>query len=472
MTSIRVLFALAVYFISGYAVLSFVPRTVRPGLPPLTMAALCFVLGLGAVTLQMFLYSLAGLYYGALNVSVPWLALGAFAFARARKEERAQPCAGGCCALRETGIIGAALLVIILSQVCYAFIHALAVPITGWDAVQTWFFKATAFFADGRVKASFFSWDELVHPGYPLLVPLSGTWIYVALGKVSDQAARILYPLQFISLLVIFHYVLKRVSSARLALVFTAMLSLTPIIMVHAGGLSEKIGGLYSGDYVGYADLILTVYFLAAGGFLHLYAKERTDGFLILTALSLGLAAWTKDEGLIFMIIGVATTCGLLLSQRRGARPIITFVLIVAATALPWQFYKTGLSMAAHQDARISLSYALEKLHRLPVILAFFKFIMFQKTPLFNFTWYLFILAAVLNWRGFSRRPLALLYILLFAQFAAYVLVYMITVLDLNFHLATSCDRLVMQLTPLCLLITAINLKEFLSIGAESEQIP
>jgi len=465
MMLIRLLFAIAILYISGFVILYSAMRRDWGAFGPLATAGVCLLLGLGAVTLQMFLYSMMGLGYGPALVSFPWLVFGATTAVRAWKMRPASPGTGPLLSLDGAGALGVFLLVIILSQVVYAFIHALTVPMMEWDAVRTWFFKSTAFFIDGRVSATVFKWDDLVHPDYPLLVSLSGTWVYEAMGGIFDQAVRVLYPLQFISLLAIFHFVVKRSSNSLCALLFTAMLSVTPVLMVHAGGVEAKVGGLHSGDYVGCADLPLAAYMLASASALYLYAKERSTGFLILAALFLGFGAWTKNEGQTFLIIGGLVGCYLALAEGRGARPFIAFVVIAIALALPWQIYKLNLNITAHEDARISVAYAIKGISRLPRIFAFFKLIMFEKTPLFNFTWYLYVLGALLNWRGFFRRPLVYLNILLFGQFAAYVFAYMVTVLDLNFHLATSCERLVLQLVPLAMLITALNFKEFLSIG-------
>ena len=82
---------------------------------------------------------------------------------------------------------------------------------------------------------------------------------------------------------------------------------------------------------------------------------------------------------------------------------------------------------------------------------------MFFNTALYNFTWYGYLLTSLTNWRGIIRRPLIFLHIMLFVQLGIYVLTYVITPHDLQWHISTSLDRLLLHLIPLAILITAIN---------------
>ncbi|MEO0249584.1 MAG: hypothetical protein ABIN58_08615, partial [candidate division WOR-3 bacterium] len=162
----------------------------------------------------------------------------------------------------------------ILSQVLYSFAYALTMPLSGWDAWFIWFVKAGAFFMDGGVEASFLTSPVYAqdHPDYPLLIPLAISWLYTAAGAAEEQAGKAIYPLQFAALLAIFHYGVARYAGKKTGLLFAALVSITPLVLVHAAGFPVQIDPSYAvKDSAGYADLAIAIYFLAAGLFIFIY---------------------------------------------------------------------------------------------------------------------------------------------------------------------------------------------------------
>ncbi len=458
------LFALAFFFLSGRLLMHFVDRNNELEAGPFVKGALAFMLGLGCISLEMFFYSLARIPYGILYIAAPWAALSALMLPAFIKNPRSSK-GGFKLFFSGAGFGGLFFLLIIFSQVIYAFLYGIIPPISSWDAYQTWFFKANVFFKDRGVVASFFD-IPLVHPDYPLLIPLSAAWVYTCLGYINDVLVRAIYPLQYVSLLLIFYYLVKRTSSVRTALVFSALLSITPIIMVHGAGLPVRIGELYTGDFVGYADLALSIYFLAAAGFFYLYVIEETKPQLFLTALFLGLGAWTKDEGFVFALLGGLMVLGHMALTRKTSKTgwvtFLFFIGILSLVAGPWVIYKSILRIPGEYDRSVGPATFINNLNRLPAIFSFIGFILFKKVSLYNFTWYAYVVSNIVRWRKAFRRPLLYLNLIVAAQISVYVFVFIITYLDLDFHLKTSVDRLAMQLTPLAMFIVAANLSGFL----------
>ncbi len=452
--------AIAFFFISGRVLVHFIDREDELGLGLFQGAAISFMLGLGAISLQMFIYSVISIPFNIPYIIAPWVPLSAYALLSGKaikpsKRERND-------FLSEAGFVGIFLLAVIASQVIYAFLYGPMPTISAWDSFQTWFFKANAFFKDKGVTASFFN-IPLAHPDYPLLIPLSAAWVYTCLGHINDELVRVIYPLQYLSLLIIFYYLVKKAASTRSGLLFTALLSITPILMVHAAGLPVRVGELYTEDFVGYADLALSAYFVAAGGFFYLYVIEGKTAQLVLTALFLGLGAWTKDEGFVFALLGGAVFIAHLISS--GKTPFkkgLSFALILAAVMGPWVIYKMVLKIPGEYERSVTLSTFTSNLKRLPAIFRFMKFILFEKVALYNFTWYAYVAANIVNWRGAFRRPLLFVNMIIIGQISVYIFIYIITFLDLDFHLKTSFDRLALQLVPLAIFTVAINLSRFI----------
>lgn len=455
------LLAIGVFFLSGYIVLGFIPiKGLKIGWT--ARLGLSFMLGLGAVSLELLAYSVFSVPYTLLTVVIPWAALALLFLLLPPKREAFLGLGGSAGFWKGLGPMDVLLLFVIASQVLYSFSYALLFPITGWDSWQTWFFKARVFFIDGGLKKDFFLTNDLIHADYPLLIPLSVTWVYVAVGRVNEIMARLIYPLQYVSLLAVFYYLVRTATSRRNALLFTAMLSLTHIIMRHAADFPIKIAGVPTLDFVGYADLALCAYFVFAAGFFYLYMKEEKAAYLALASLFLGLGAWTKDEGIAFAVFGSALIAAHIATGRRRASGFFILILMLAITAGPWLLYKWALHIPQENRGELTAGNALAHLGLIPTVLKSFRFVMFENIWAVNFIWYLYPATILLNWRCFFSKPLIFLNIMLFLQFSVYILVYITSSIDLTVHIATSIERVVMHLIPLAMFISAVNLGAFL----------
>lgn len=450
--------AVFVFISSGLAVLKIIEWHSPIGLGFFAKTALSFMLGLGVISLQLFLYSLSGVPFGFIQVALPWLIVLPALFIR--QFGKGPVILAFKFGLSRPGLFEAALISMILVQVVYVFAFIFTLPITRWDAFLIWFLKAKAFYLDGGVNSAFFFNGSFAysHHDYPLLLPLSITWIYTALGGADDTLAKVIYPLAYLSLLSIFHFTLKDFASKRAALLFTALLSLTPIVLVHSAGFLLKIGPLNSGDFVGYADIILSVYFLGAGSFLYLYSLKGDKRYLVLSALFLAMGAWTKNEGLPFAGLGflaiAVNTAG---GDRKWALRALAFA-IIAAFNLPWAVYKKAYGLHSEYTGNITAAVIGANLGRLKLIFGRSAEYLFLTPSLFSFAWYAYFASLTVNLRANMKKPLATLNALVLLQFSTYVFVYVITPLDLEWHLGTSLERLLLHLLPLSMLIAAVNI--------------
>lgn len=464
MELMRLTSAVLLFVLAGYVLIRLVDARNSSGLKGVSLLGASFMLGTGAVTLQMFIYSLSSISFGVFIISTPWIALGAATlFLRPQDGANAvKPAAD------KTGAVEAALLFVIVSQVAYAFIYSLSMPLSGWDAWFIWFLKARVFFIDKGVSAVFLT-DPLysqAHPDYPLMVPLAVSWIYTAAGRAYEQFGKVIYPLQFASMLIVFNYAAGRVSDKRTGLLFTALLSLTPFLLAHAGGLPVKIGGLYTGDFTGYSDLALSAYFMAGGAFLFLYMKEGVRAHLVLASLMFAVSAWTKNEGITFAGFSFLLLIVFLVVERRSsARDIVYFLIPLFVFVLPWTVYKSAHGLTSEYVGNLSLSVFTGNLGRLAAIIPTALKFMFTQVALLNFAWWAYLASTLLNFRNAGAVRLLTLHALLLLQLGAYIFVYIITPVDINWHLLTSLDRLILQLLPLGMFITAVNFSMLLKNG-------
>ena len=116
-------------------------------------------------------------------------------------------------------------------------------PLTSqaWDTWAIWLFKAKAFYLDGTIHPFLErSGDLVTQPGYPLLVPLYGTFLYVWNGGVADQAAKLMSPCFFLATLGVFYHFVHRLGWKTAAMFFTVILaglSMFGVVAFQTGGL-------------------------------------------------------------------------------------------------------------------------------------------------------------------------------------------------------------------------------------------
>lgn len=460
-----------VFFISGFSVMRLIDPCSELGFNLAAKAGAYFLAGLGLVSLQMLLYSLVGIGFGFLPVAAPWVVLSAFLIYKGRKASagdlEVKPAQAGF------DRYSLPFFIIIAIQLSYSFIYASALPVSGWDSWAIWFLKAKVFFIEGSVPAGFLIDPSFgySHPDYPLMIPLAVSWIYTVIGVADDSIARLIYPLQYGALLALFYFFVKAASGVRTALVFTALLSLTPILVMHASGLAVKVGGLYTGDYAGYADLALSACFMGSASFIYLYLRDGKTSQFLCAVLFLSIGAWTKNEGLTFAMIGLLILwIGSVKTGKRAGYLIAASIAVFAVFVAPWAVYKAGLGIGSEYAGRAGLAVSFDGLTRLPVIIRYLARELFLLTGLFSFTWWLWMAGSLINIRGQIKLPILSLNVLALGQLGVYVFVYMITPADLEWHLQTSLDRLSLQLLPLFLMISALNFSALFGEGGRGKE--
>jgi hypothetical protein len=227
------------------------------------------------------------------------------------------------------------LLAVWLSLGCAtaAFLaHSATNPQGGWDAWMTWNMHARAIVRGGvhwrEVLAGLPTWS---HPDYPLLVPgsVARIWSYVgretAFGPVS---VAMLFTFATIGLL---YASLSIVRSPTQGCLAALVLLSTKFFILH--GTSQ------------YADVPFAFFMLATFSLLamaQLWPDERPR-LVLLAGAAAGLAAWTKNEGLLLLpavlfgygwTIGVGRRAVLLRDARAFATGLLPILVVVASFKL------------------------------------------------------------------------------------------------------------------------------------------
>ncbi len=313
-------------------------------------------------------------------------------------------------------------------------------PQGNWDAWAIWNLRAR-FLASGAALAPR-AWSPLLgsvtHPDYPLLVSalVARSWAFShSVSAAAPEAASYAFFLALVAL----------VAGGVAALRGPVLGALAALVLAASPAVVHEVPAQY-------ADVPLACYFAGALVFV-LLDQPVVAGILA------GCAAWTKDEGALFLVLfGAAVLVfrrGSFLRAAAGALPALALLLV----------FKLGL---ARGDASSLLASSLPAAaHRLAeagrygtILAAFAREFANLGPGLYHPVLPLAAAAVVLRFDRARLREAALAGALAVALLVGYFGVYLITPNALEWQLQTSLGRLLVQVWPLLLLAAFACLRE------------
>jgi uncharacterized membrane protein len=312
----------------------------------------------------------------------------------------------------------------------------------GWDAFAIWNLHARFFFLGGEHwKEGFTNLIPWSHPDYPLLLPASIAhfWTYLGHDSVAVPAAiGLAFTLGTLGILV---GGLAEFRGRNQACLGGIVLLGTPFFLVH--GVSQ------------YADVTLAYFFLAAILLVWFQQKRPYAGFLLLTGLMAGFAAWTKNEGQLFACVFLLSLAGvrwrdkgLRICAREVGLVIAGMIPVIVAVAC----FKIYIAPSGDLFAGNSMLLKAADWHRYWMIFRWY----FKEFFVFG-DWFLIpgtILILAFGWligshRGPEQGSAATISAMTLALTATgYFAIFVITPNDLRWHLWSSLNRLFLQLWP------------------------
>lgn len=363
------------------------------------LLSLAFPIGAGALTWLLFLVSWVGLPLKLPSVIVVYaLALLAAAVISARVSSKrlgakrgsiGRPIAALCSADK----MHTALLILFAFLISLAAYIAVARSYSTWDAAAIWATKGYGIAFEGSIFAGA-RWGAY-GLAYPLNVPLLIS-VFAWLGGDSLSGSKLIFPAFLASVsLGSYAFWIRQGVSMRLAGLGMLLVASVPEIFLHAT--------------IGYANLPMASYLVLGT----LYGMEGIFGnrprALPISGILLGLASWTRVEGVMYCLAVLAALLliALISGQARPgiARGLWPFALISGTWLL---FYRTSgasgsQAMGALRMAIDSISQGELNLESLRLIFGYFRRYAFDLP-----TWGLLFPASALlllsRWRSLRRR--------------------------------------------------------------------
>lgn len=384
--------------------------------------------GIGITSCLFYLSVVAAPRIQNLSMWIEMALLGGLAYAAFRKR---QPPAAHLPALRfplNALLIGSLLIAAVAVTTIISGAWE-ANPHGNWDAWTLWNLRARFLAAGGELAQR--AWSPMLasHPEYPLLVSafVGRCWAY---GQDASTAVPIATSyLYLLSLLALMIGGIGLLRSQSLGLLAGLALLGTPTLLHEVPAQ--------------YADVPITCYFAGAIVLMLL-------DYPLLAGLCASMAAWTKDEGLLFLVL----LCAAATAFRRRDVPRLIM------GALPVTFIFLGFKALLHAgtpsilgNSVLGLVPKLEDPSRYgQVIGAFGSEFVGMASGWYHPLLPVLVLAIVLRFDRERHRDLLFCATVAGSLMLAYFATYIITPYDLTWHLQSSLDRIFVQLWP-CLLL-------------------
>ncbi len=221
-------------------------------------------------------------------------------------------------------LLPAAFWIVLSCAVVSFILISLTTPNGDWDGMTIWNMRAR-FLARGtdHWRNAFVASPGLWHPDYPLLLSatIARCWKYVGHEPVVVPIA--------IAFLFTFSSV---------AMLWSSLAFLRNSRVGYLGGIvllsAYSFVGLGAGQY---ADAVAGLFILSAIVILAVYDSAPTKGnrgLLVLAGVAAGLCAWTKNEGLLFVVLLLAVR-GFVQLKMKGAKLSVREFAPMMAGLLP-----------------------------------------------------------------------------------------------------------------------------------------
>ena len=302
----------------------FLSLLIVPKMHPWGRLGLAYILGLGILTLFMFILLLLGINLTGEIILAFFIIsnLAMVLFLRKSLRLFLKEFKSSLSISKFSSIEKGIFICIVLLNI-YALFASLYLPVRDWDALTLYDFRGkilanpeTQFdFMEGKLHIYYYS--------YPLLVSLSHSLIYIFRG----ENPLFLSGLFYIAFTSMFYGTLREVGTRGISLLATLLLISNVLLIQHT--------------IAAYANLPYAVYFTMGTIYLYLWIIKGKKGYLFLSSILIALSTWTRDQE-VFWLANLIILAIYGLSSKQFIKPIV-YALVVIAVRSVWLNFKDSI---------------------------------------------------------------------------------------------------------------------------------
>jgi hypothetical protein len=317
-----------------------------------------------------------------------------------------------------------------------------------FDGLANWEAKARhAFLAGGFLPSSYFSDASRAgyHLRYPLYLPFTELWVYLWAGDCDQAQVKILFPIFYGAGLLILWSAMVRLTGRVWSATITSLLPIfLPSIADHGFGLAQ-----------GYPEFPLATLYLASLAGLMAWRLKGFEVGWVLAIICAALIPWVKQDGLILLasLFVVAAMIHGWSNWRRYVIFMVPGLVVIGA----WSLALRCVHAVSEPDFQaLTLGNFVQNLPRLrPVVCGLLERL--GTVGNWSVLWYCVpvALACVFRW---ERRVALWLGAALLLPLALDIPPYLFTNLELQFHLSTSQNRLIVEISLVAVLVMGLAL--------------
>jgi hypothetical protein len=439
-------------------------RDAAPGLgtPLAELAGLGCALGVGVTGVCLFVWSFCGGLLGTLPsglLTLTGLVMGGPLVVRRLREWRAESRSrtGLSDVVRQDRAIAHACQILIGGLLVAAALQTLLTPQKLWDERAIFAIKAEVLFEEKSINSPILLDPDFVqyHPRYPLLLPLAEQHLDALLGRVDDRLSKLVFTLLYCGLVLTTAGVLLRHMSPGRAWTGALVMATVPVMMPYEYGF---LCGQADAPVACYHGLSVLYLWDAAQG---LRRGAFRTGSIVIAGILGGLAAFTKDEGIAFLIIDTAILCLFVVSSlrnrvhvRRLLIEIVVFAGAVATVLAGWFVHRRQLPLTTEMNyfGRMTVPLFVGRLETLGWSVPHLLNRMFREWREWGLQWWLMVAAFASAPMRVLRQSQLLLLLDVVGALGSLLVAGMLAPAQLDEHLGGSSHRFLMQIAPVAIL--------------------
>ena len=332
------------------------------------------------------------------------------------------------------------------------FVQSQTAPHGSWDAWAIWNMRARFLFrAPTQWIDAFSNIPSMTHSDYPLLIPATIARIWTCIGTDAlwvPMAIAFLFTAGTVGLLVTSIMLLKNRNHGYVA--GLVLLSLSYFTLQGAGQVADVPFGFF----------VLSTILLF---FLKDNFQNQSVCFLAIGMMA-GLSAWTKNEGLLFVVVVVGAHFIVTLFQKGWAAyikelfPLLSGLLPILLMIFHFKMTINSTNdLVSQRNGNQVFTFLLDIDRYIVVAKAYLSY--FNKKFLSLIVTFPLCYMMLKFSKTENQRPNFLIaWMIIFSLLSGYFMVYIITPHDLQWHLKTSLSRLYLHVIPSLIFVFFLNL--------------